>query len=360
MLPPVALVHGFATSCARTWGETGWLDLLADSGRQVIGIDLLGHGDAPKPHEPEAYDHMEDLVLEAFPDEPVDAVGFSLGARTLLVLASAHPERFNRLIVAGVGANLFRHDDSGKVIADAILGTSGQGEEISPVAQYFRGLAEQPGSDPEALAACMRRPNATPITVEGLARITAPVLVVLGDRDFAGTGRPARGGAPERHPRHPPRGRPLRHPEGLRLPRRRSRVPRRPAGVSTGVTIEPSGDGSGPGSGRDFVLGVDLDGVCADHTLAFRDVVAAERGIDPDTLPPQQTWNFHEWGLTDDDFDELHRRAMLEHRMFATMPAIEGVAESALAAFRRRASGSASSPIGSTRTWATPSRWPTP
>jgi pimeloyl-ACP methyl ester carboxylesterase len=190
-LPAVALVHGFATSCARTWGETGWLDLLADSGRRVIGIDLLGHGDAPKPHEPEAYDHMEDLVLEALPPEPVDAVGFSLGARTLLVLASAHPERFNRLVVAGVGANLFRNDpESGQIIADAISGTTGEGAEISPVAQYFRGLAEQPDSDPVALAACMRRPNATPVTAEGLARISCPVLVVLGDQDFAGPADP--------------------------------------------------------------------------------------------------------------------------------------------------------------------------
>ena len=190
-LPAVVLVHGFATSCARTWGETGWLDLLADSGRRVIGIDLLGHGEAPKPHDPEAYAHMDDLVLEAFPDEPVDAVGFSLGARTLLALASAHPERFNRLVVAGVGANLFGQDpESGKVIADAILGETGHGEDISPVAQYFRSLAEQPDSDPLALAACMRRPNGTSITVEGLGRITCPVLVVLGDQDFAGPADP--------------------------------------------------------------------------------------------------------------------------------------------------------------------------
>jgi pimeloyl-ACP methyl ester carboxylesterase len=189
-LPAVVLVHGFATSCARTWGETGWLDLLADTGRQVIGIDLLGHGESPKPHEPEAYDHMEDLVLEAFPAEPVDAIGFSLGARTLLALASVHPERFHRLVVAGVGANLFRHDESGQVIADAISGTTGQGAEINPVAQYFRSLAEQPGNDPVALEACMRRPRATPITAEGLGAVSCPVLVVLGDRDFAGPADP--------------------------------------------------------------------------------------------------------------------------------------------------------------------------
>jgi pimeloyl-ACP methyl ester carboxylesterase len=185
--PPVVLVHGFATSSARTWGETGWLDLLADAGRDVIAIDLLGHGEADKPHDPAAYEQLEALVLEQFPDEPVDAVGFSLGARTLLVLASEHPERFSRLVVAGVGANLFRHDGSSALLADALAGEGGADQ--TPVVQYFRGLADQPGNDPQALAACMRR-EPPPLTDEALARITCPVLVVIGDRDFAGPADP--------------------------------------------------------------------------------------------------------------------------------------------------------------------------
>ncbi len=77
----------------------------------------------------------------------------------------------------------------------------------------------------------------------------------------------------------------------------------------------------------DFVLAVDLDGVCADHANAFREVVAIERGIDPASLPAQQTWNFHEWGLSDDDFDRLHRRAVLVHRIFRSMPVVAGAAE---------------------------------
>lgn len=76
----------------------------------------------------------------------------------------------------------------------------------------------------------------------------------------------------------------------------------------------------------DFVLGVDLDGVCGDHTAAFRSVVAAERGMDPSELPEQTSWNYHEWGLDDDEFELLHRRAVLEHRIFRTMPVIEGCA----------------------------------
>jgi 5'(3')-deoxyribonucleotidase len=76
-----------------------------------------------------------------------------------------------------------------------------------------------------------------------------------------------------------------------------------------------------------FILGVDLDGVCGDHTEAFRRVVAEERGIDVATLPPQTSWTYAEWGLTDETFLELHRKAILEHRMFRTMPVIEGCAE---------------------------------
>jgi beta-phosphoglucomutase-like phosphatase (HAD superfamily) len=80
-------------------------------------------------------------------------------------------------------------------------------------------------------------------------------------------------------------------------------------------------------AGPEFVLAVDLDGVCADHTAAFRDVVALERGIDPATLGPQQSWNFHEWGLSDEDFDRLHRIAVLDHRMFTSMPPVDGVGD---------------------------------
>jgi 5'-nucleotidase len=81
------------------------------------------------------------------------------------------------------------------------------------------------------------------------------------------------------------------------------------------------------GPDGDFILGVDLDGVCADYTGALREVVAADRGVDPASLPLERSWDFGEWGLSVADFERLHRTAVLEHRIFRTMPAIEGVAE---------------------------------
>ena len=183
--PPVVLVHGFATSADRTWRDNGWIDLLTDVGRDVIAIDLLGHGTAAKPHDAEAYEQLEALVTEQLPDEPVDAIGFSLGARVLLTIAADQPERFHRIVVTGVGANLFR-DDPRDLISSAIRG---DGDTDNPVAQYFAGLARQPGNDREALLACMQSPR--PRLDDGrLAKVTCPVLVIIGDRDFAGPGDP--------------------------------------------------------------------------------------------------------------------------------------------------------------------------
>jgi 5'-nucleotidase len=78
---------------------------------------------------------------------------------------------------------------------------------------------------------------------------------------------------------------------------------------------------------RDFVLGVDLDGVCGDYTAAFRAVVAADRQVEPETLGDARSWDFAEWGIGPGEFDRLHRLAVLEHRMFRHMPALPGVAE---------------------------------
>lgn len=183
--PAVVLVHGFGTSAARTWGDNGWLDLVGDMGRTVIAPDLLGHGTAPKPHEPEAYAQLVPLIAEQLPAEPVDAIGFSLGGRVLLQLAIDDPTRFRRLVVAGVGANLLRSGDS-TLVVDALRGT---GDLTNPVARYFAGLADDPESDPLALAALLEH-HEGPFTPEQLANVTCPTLVVLGDRDFAGPPEP--------------------------------------------------------------------------------------------------------------------------------------------------------------------------
>ena len=73
-IPPVLFVHGFGTSHESTWVNNGWTALLEDAGREVIGVDMLGHGSAEKPTATEDYDKLEDQVFSHFPSNQVDAV----------------------------------------------------------------------------------------------------------------------------------------------------------------------------------------------------------------------------------------------------------------------------------------------
>ncbi len=185
MTNPVLLVHGFTTSAERTWREPGWIDLISEAGRPVIAPDLLGHGSAPKPHDVEAYAEVENLVAAELPDGPVDAIGYSAGAGIVLALAAERPERFDKIVLGGIGAGLFEERE-GNPILDAL---EGRGDPDHMVNQHFKNLAESDGNDPKALAAFIQRPRPR-LTPEILATITNPALVVIGDQDFAGPGEP--------------------------------------------------------------------------------------------------------------------------------------------------------------------------
>lgn len=187
MTTPVVLVHGWGGSFATTWQRSGFTELLRDAGRPVIGVDLLGHGTAPKPHDTEAYADLGARVLEALPDEPVDAIGFSLGGLTLLRLAIAHADRFAHLVVGGVGRNALERDEEAR--QRIIAAVEGRSPEDDTTANVFAQYANQAGNDPVALAAVLRR-EGSPLTAEDLAHVTCPVLVAIGDRDFAGPGDP--------------------------------------------------------------------------------------------------------------------------------------------------------------------------
>jgi 5'-nucleotidase len=82
------------------------------------------------------------------------------------------------------------------------------------------------------------------------------------------------------------------------------------------------------GSTDELVLGVDLDGVCADYEGAFRASVARQLDRDPGSMPPQSVMDaYSEWGLTFPQYEQAHRRAVLEDRIFRHMDPMPGVSE---------------------------------
>jgi pimeloyl-ACP methyl ester carboxylesterase len=157
------------------------VDILGDLGRPIVPVDLLGHGTAPRPPDTAAYGDVDQLVEQALPEGPLDAVGFSAGASVLLHLAVDHPDRFERLALLGLGDNVFGGSEP-MLTVEALEGRTGP-EDVQGT--LFRRLAESAGNDPEALVAFLRRPVRR-LTEPELATVECPVLVVLGDRDFIG------------------------------------------------------------------------------------------------------------------------------------------------------------------------------
>jgi pimeloyl-ACP methyl ester carboxylesterase len=187
---PVVLLHGLGSSSDHGWRAPGWIDLLAEAGRDVLAIDLPGHGQAGHGQAGHGQagaagdqDAAADVAGQFAGLGPVDAVGFSAGAHLLIECAVRGLVPLRRLALLGVGPALVRpQPGAAAALADALL----SGDESDPQARMLRGMARRAGNDLASVTAFLRRPH-RPITAADLAAITCPVLVVTGERDPAGS-----------------------------------------------------------------------------------------------------------------------------------------------------------------------------
>ncbi|GAA2464017.1 alpha/beta fold hydrolase [Agromyces soli] len=169
-LPPVLLVHGFGADGAITWQGTGWVEALGRTGREVVTVDLRGHGDSDAPLEPGAYRaevQGADLaaVLDSIGAPRADVVGYSLGSRIAAALARREPARVRRIVIGGAGPReLFASWDrvrARQLLLGAAAQRAGDGPDASSgtpedaVMRAVLGTALRSGADPEALLACV-------------------------------------------------------------------------------------------------------------------------------------------------------------------------------------------------------------
>ena len=181
--PPVVLVHGLASSSDHGWRPSGWIDLLEEAGREVVAIDLPGHGTSHCSADPADYRDVAATLAAVFADRgPVDAVGFSVGAQLLLEIACRKLAAFGRLALLGVGPTMFRPLTSAADLVSALDDT----DSANVAARMFRGLVSRAGNDLSAVTAFARRP-VTRLTADDLDVVTCKVLVVTGERDPSGS-----------------------------------------------------------------------------------------------------------------------------------------------------------------------------
>ncbi|MCP3426969.1 alpha/beta hydrolase [Rothia sp. AR01] len=85
---PVVLLHGVGLD------RTVWADVEERlTGREVLALDLPGHGAQPPLTSPVTLQDLADDVVGRLPEGPVHLVGFSLGALIAQRIAAAAPER---------------------------------------------------------------------------------------------------------------------------------------------------------------------------------------------------------------------------------------------------------------------------
>jgi beta-phosphoglucomutase-like phosphatase (HAD superfamily) len=74
-----------------------------------------------------------------------------------------------------------------------------------------------------------------------------------------------------------------------------------------------------------LILGVDLDGVCADFYARIREIAAEWFEVPLASLTPDVRYGLREWGIeTQEQYDSLHRFAVTQRDLFKTVPMIPG------------------------------------
>ncbi|AIY01000.1 hypothetical protein ART_1401 [Arthrobacter sp. PAMC 25486] len=114
-LPPVFLIHGFASSVALNWVKTGWVQALNRAGRTVLSVDLPGHGGSNTPYDLDSYtpgkiraDLLQILIdegvrplVEGDPTSGVDLIGYSLGSRLAWEFGATQSELVRKMVLGG-------------------------------------------------------------------------------------------------------------------------------------------------------------------------------------------------------------------------------------------------------------------
>ena len=75
-----------------------------------------------------------------------------------------------------------------------------------------------------------------------------------------------------------------------------------------------------------FVLGVDLDGTCADFYAGLRPIASEWLGVDEGSLTTEVTWGLAEWGVDQapGGYPDLHRFAVTQRDLFRRLKPFPG------------------------------------
>ncbi|MCP9949571.1 alpha/beta fold hydrolase [Actinomadura madurae] len=181
---PLIMLHGGVQTFHLSF-DTLLPELTKD--RQVIGVELQGHGHTADGDRPFSIGQCAaDVValLDHLGIDRADFFGYSLGGLVSTDVAVSHPERVGRVVLA---ASHFRPDAYYPEITAPEQDSPRLPTEDEGAAMYQAYIEVAP--DPDHFSAFLEKIQPAvhafePWTDEQLARLTMPILMIIGDTDF--------------------------------------------------------------------------------------------------------------------------------------------------------------------------------
>lgn len=174
---PLVLLHG-AFGCARTYPTLG-------KNRQVIAVELQGHGHTADIDRPLTFDHLADDVaalLRHLKIGRADFFGYSMGGNVALAVAIRHPGLVGKVAING--SNYGKIEDAYEPATFEQFKSLPADFAPSVLKDPYDKVAPNPKQWPMLVAKIKKMG----LEFKGFARedmksIKAPVLITLGDRD---------------------------------------------------------------------------------------------------------------------------------------------------------------------------------
>jgi pimeloyl-ACP methyl ester carboxylesterase len=180
---PLVLLHGAFSAIGTSFGKM--LPGLAQ-GRQVIGVEMQGHGRTADIDRPLSVAQMADdtaALITQLGRGPADVLGYSLGGAVALQVAISHPEVVRKLVVMSVaskasGIHPGLMEGMGNMTPEMMYGSPWHEEymRIAPRPEDFNKLFAKKTEMDRGLQ---------DVPDEAIRSLPMPVLLIIGDSDLA-------------------------------------------------------------------------------------------------------------------------------------------------------------------------------
>jgi pimeloyl-ACP methyl ester carboxylesterase len=190
---PLILLHG-GLERIESFGPN--IAALAE-GRQVIGVDLQGHGRTLPFERPMTFENMATDVAELIKWlglEKTDVMGYSMGGITALRTAIDHPEVVDKLVLVSMPfAFSGWHDYNAQGMQGMAAAPEQTAEDLKPTPMYqsYAAVAPDPANWGKTVAQTSALVGADYDWSSEVPNVKAPTMLVVGDWDAVRTAHTA-------------------------------------------------------------------------------------------------------------------------------------------------------------------------